>query len=307
MATVRSVSSAAVFKTLTDLAKSSGSQNGTKVTAPELKAALDSFQWGDGKVSKAELIAAKLVVSNLPAGTLSATAKAEFDAWSAANKDATGGLSYDRAAVAFSNLESFVRWNDASQSGAKLTPAEATALLAVMGDNPAPARIAQVLRVRNEAVSAKQVSSTALKVLDGWLKAHPMTQPAGQLGVDLAAATKDLTWPSESDRAIQPFELDVPAGSITATKLRSLFGEPTKTPVETRTLDDAFANLVEIRPDMGDDEKALAQKYANLKAQLAGLKDVKVYRVGNIDIDTYIMGRAPNGKLVGVVTSAIET
>src|SRR6476469_5348451 len=113
------------------------------------------------------------------------------------------------------------------------------------------------MRTRNESVSAGQVSTAARKVLDSWLAAHPLKAPEGKLGTDLAAAANGLWWTSETDRVVQPIEMDAPAGTMTATKLRTLLGEPAATPVEIRSLDEVFANQTEITADMGDDEKAI--------------------------------------------------
>ena len=50
------------------------------------------------------------------------------------------------------------------------------------------------------------------------------------------------------------------------------------------------------------------KKYQQLVATLKQhLTHLKVYRLGEIQLDIYIVGQAPNSHLAGVTTKAVET
>lgn len=50
------------------------------------------------------------------------------------------------------------------------------------------------------------------------------------------------------------------------------------------------------------------QKFQTLVTKLKdNLTDIKVYRLGTIDIDVYIVGKTPSGDLAGIFTKVIET
>jgi hypothetical protein len=77
--------------------------------------------------------------------------------------------------------------------------------------------------------------------------------------------------------------------------LRAL-GRDTETPVETGDLGSFFEGLLE--------EPA----FVKLKALLEGaLAEARVLRVGKVDVEVLVLGRAPSGEWLGVRTKAVET
>ena len=125
----------------------------------------------------------------------------------------------------------------------------------------------------------------------------------------LRSASEGLLYTSESDRPFEPFEL---AGGgagwpYGADEFARRIGAPAGARVEERTLERFFAPHIE-RADPAD---AVMQgqrpRFEALRAMLAGLRDARVFRVGDVEIDCYAVGEDGAGNLAGVHTVAVET
>lgn len=116
---------------------------------------------------------------------------------------------------------------------------------------------------------------------------------------------KDLYYISETDSEIFPF-VGKKATSVSADELLRQI-ERTD-PVEERVFDDFFKRLTEMQEWFGDEETATANRFSELKEMLSkNLKDVKVFKVGKIEVDVYIVGLDSENVLAGVWTKAVET
>jgi hypothetical protein len=113
-----------------------------------------------------------------------------------------------------------------------------------------------------------------------------------QILAELQDASIGLLVMSESD---YPFELVQWSGEtqITPAYLCSVSERPEGTPVEESNTE-AF---------LGEDER-FQKLHAVIKRNLA---DVKVYKVGTINIPVYVVGRSPDGNWLGVSTRLIQT
>ncbi|MBL8683558.1 MAG: nuclease A inhibitor family protein [Myxococcales bacterium] len=132
---------------------------------------------------------------------------------------------------------------------------------------------------------------------------------AADLQRSLGALTEGLTFPSESD---YPFEFverpSTGTGAITVAAFRAAFGVPATQAVEVRSLEQVFSWIATERPEMTDEERALARRYAALRDALgANLQNVQVFRYGSIQVQVYIVGRTRCGAISGLKTVAIET
>ena len=99
-----------------------------------------------------------------------------------------------------------------------------------------------------------------------------------------------MLYMSESD---YPFELvrwDGPI-EITPEFIRKVAGEPSDSPIQETDFD-TF---------LGGGYPKLAQL---LKASLS---DLKVYKVGRVNMPVYIVGRSPEGNWLGLSTRVVET
>lgn len=132
---------------------------------------------------------------------------------------------------------------------------------------------------------------------------------AADLQRELASLTEGLTFPSESD---YPFEFversSTGSGPITVDAFRAAFSVPAAQTIEVRSLEQVFSWIATERPDMTDEERALARRYAALRDALsAQLQDVQVFRYGTIQVQVYLVGRTRCGAISGLKTVSIET
>jgi hypothetical protein len=127
-----------------------------------------------------------------------------------------------------------------------------------------------------------------------------------QLLNELREATRGLTHMSESD---YPFEVfDWGRAEPTPEFLRGLDGQPSGAPVETRTAEQFFRTPASEPDWKGAEELAVARRFQALRRLLeAHLSDLKVFRVGTINMPVYVAGRSASGSWLGVSTRAVET
>ena len=124
---------------------------------------------------------------------------------------------------------------------------------------------------------------------------------------ELREATRGLLFMSESD---YPFEVVRWEGieELSPEYLRRAAGEDTAAPVEERTVADFFRVAAGEQEWKGEADITLAKRYQSLVRQLEeNLNEVKVYRVGEINIGVYMVGRSDEGNWVGVFTRVVET
>jgi hypothetical protein len=122
----------------------------------------------------------------------------------------------------------------------------------------------------------------------------------------LKQATADLLWASESD---YPFEAIAWERDVEMTPT-ALFKELTLTglKIETLTLSDFFAPALIIEDWYEEEELATVDRYTNLVRDLeSNLTEIQVFRLGEIEIAVYIIGKTPDGDLVGLKTQLVET
>ena len=122
----------------------------------------------------------------------------------------------------------------------------------------------------------------------------------------LKQATTDLLWSSESD---YPFEIVTwePGVELTPTDLFSNIYD-TDLAVESTTLTDLFEPILTIEDWYEQAELDLVDRYTNLLDSInTNLAQVQVFRVGEVEIDIYIIGKTPTGDIVGLKTLSVET
>ena len=120
-------------------------------------------------------------------------------------------------------------------------------------------------------------------------------------------ASEGLLYRSESD---YPFELiHTKALSVALEQeLISSSNKGTDTKVETVTLEHFFRNMVTVYPDASAEQEMMALKFKNLQdVLLYELRDVSVYKIGNVQVDVFIIGQLPDGSYGGLRTKVIET
>ena len=132
----------------------------------------------------------------------------------------------------------------------------------------------------------------------------------GELKTDIEAAAEGLLYTSESDRPFDWFEL--PGGAAGwpygVGEFARRIGAAAGGQVEERTLDRFFKPHIETVDPLDTRAIEIRPRYEALKQLLASrLREVRVFRVGRIEIDTYAVGDDGRGNLAGVRTVAVET
>ncbi len=112
---------------------------------------------------------------------------------------------------------------------------------------------------------------------------------------EIETAIIGLTYPSETDA---PFDLfRWPAGPDPRNQILAHAGN--KHPIEEIPVDVFFSEL---------DESEDAARYRQLRQVLGShLTGLKVFRVGSIRIDVYLIGQTPSGSWAGLHTISVET
>jgi hypothetical protein len=123
----------------------------------------------------------------------------------------------------------------------------------------------------------------------------------------LEQVAQGLLFPSESDAPLALFRwpgADEPSPAA----LLACEGRPPETPVEISTVESELGPLTTAAPGADARDQADAARWKALVETLQReLTDLRVYRVGCVDIDVYVLGRAPSGAWLGYKTHAVET
>ena len=125
----------------------------------------------------------------------------------------------------------------------------------------------------------------------------------------LKKASVGLLFMSESDYpfetvAFSPENLPV----LSESKLLDALNLTAGTKVEKQELTYFFRNMTRDLPEYTAEEKARVIKFQELLNLLQQeLKEAAVYRLGERQIDAYILGKLPDGSIGGLKTRQIET
>ena len=122
----------------------------------------------------------------------------------------------------------------------------------------------------------------------------------------LRQATVDLLWSSESD---YPFEIVTweHGSELNPTTLFHDREQPQQ-PIETIPLADFFAPVLTVEDWYQAAEIKQVDRYTELLHTIEShLTEVLVFRIGEVEIAIYIVGKTPTGDLVGLKTHVVET
>ena len=123
----------------------------------------------------------------------------------------------------------------------------------------------------------------------------------------LAALTAGLLLISESDHPLRAVRL----GATTESELPNLLrAEVSRSDagVQCVQLDAFFERATRTQPYHTDQDRLVVERYRRLVSFLANeLTSTRVYRIGDIDVDVYVLGQSLEGEWLGVATKLIET
>ena len=117
--------------------------------------------------------------------------------------------------------------------------------------------------------------------------------------------SKGLTYISETDAGIQAFS----RGQVDAVEARYLFERGShKKELTEISFEEFFRRLTEQKEWFGPKQRENAKRFAALEKLLKeNLRDRKVFKVGRIQIDIYVVGLDADKNLTGIKTKAVET
>ncbi|WP_068818276.1 nuclease A inhibitor family protein [Phormidesmis priestleyi] len=135
-----------------------------------------------------------------------------------------------------------------------------------------------------------------------------MSDQGDELVKVLQNLTNDLLWISEIDSPFKVFQWENQSAKLTDQQILERTHHSMDTALETVSFDEFFAAATQDQDWFGTEEKAVATKYRLLVDLLKQhLSDLKVYRVGEIRINLYVVGQMQTGEVIGLVTQAVET
>lgn len=116
-----------------------------------------------------------------------------------------------------------------------------------------------------------------------------------------------LFYISETDAEIVPFE-GVETEAVTTDEILRQTGQLPETPIEERNFEEIFLRFTKIQDWFGEEETETAGKFLELKNFLEqNLRDLKVFKIGRIQLKVYFVGLDSQGVLKGIQTEAVET
>ena len=120
---------------------------------------------------------------------------------------------------------------------------------------------------------------------------------------ELARAADGLWYMSESDYPLEPVRLEGP-DEPSHERLRELANADADARVETRSPEEFFRDAAAVRAG----ERPTPASFGGLLRALGeNLTDIRVYRVGAVNIPVYVLGRSAGGSWLGVSTRVVET
>lgn len=122
---------------------------------------------------------------------------------------------------------------------------------------------------------------------------------------EIARAAEGLLFVSEADYPLEPLRLE---GAPDEARLRELAGAGADAPVATQSVEEFFRAATSEPSWKGGEELAAARRFQSVARLLReNLSDVRVYKVGEINMPAYVIGRGPGGGWLGLSTRVVET
>ena len=118
-----------------------------------------------------------------------------------------------------------------------------------------------------------------------------------------------MLYPSESDEPIEVVETYLRmAEPLTVSHIKDWLMLPPSNYVEEITEVEFWEPVVTVEEWYGEEENAKTARFQALKTYLeTTLTDRQVFRVGQTEIDVYLLGKPTEGPRVGLKTKVVET
>lgn len=123
----------------------------------------------------------------------------------------------------------------------------------------------------------------------------------------IRAISEGLYYISETDAEILFFTGEK-AEAVTQDEILKQTKSEKDIEIEERDFEEFFERLTKFQYWYESEEMAQAKNFYELKKLLKeNLRDIKVFRIGKIKIDIYVVGLDAEDRLVGIKTIAVET
>ncbi len=123
----------------------------------------------------------------------------------------------------------------------------------------------------------------------------------------LAKVSDDLLFSSESDYPLEPFIWTEPE-PFSPDVLYKLTSLPPSTSVTKEDVDRFFAPMLYLGDDPTDVARQRAARFRTLTRLLRRyFHDLTVYKLGTVEMPTFIVGRLADGTVAGLRTTVVET
>ncbi len=124
----------------------------------------------------------------------------------------------------------------------------------------------------------------------------------------LRKASDGLLYMSEYDYPFEAFLWDNDEPIINNQTILQKTGNSLNTPVEVISLEEFFETAIQEQDWHDEEDKETVHRFQALVETLRNnLSDLKVYRLGTIDIDVYLVGKISEDSYAGLSTKVVET
>jgi hypothetical protein len=123
----------------------------------------------------------------------------------------------------------------------------------------------------------------------------------------LSKAADGLLFSSEADYPLEPFIWTDPE-PFSPDALYKLAGLPKSTPIKKKDVSEFFAPMLHTYEGATADAHERVARFRTLVQLLHQyLSDVAVYKLGTVEMPTYIVGRLADGTVAGLRTTVVQT
>ena len=129
-----------------------------------------------------------------------------------------------------------------------------------------------------------------------------------QIEKELMEVSEGLLMLSETDAPFEFYYHEKPEDEFDEDIVVEWDGKPGGTSVQVLTVDEFFKRMKNPHKDADDTQKKNAARFKELEAKLNELlDDVKAYKLSDVTLPVYIIGRTKNGDYAGLKTLVVET
>jgi hypothetical protein len=125
---------------------------------------------------------------------------------------------------------------------------------------------------------------------------------------ELMEASEGLQMLSETDATFEFYHHEKPEDKFGEDIVVEWDGKPGGTKIEVLSLDEFFKNMTEAHAGATEEQKQNTERFKKLQAKLEELlEDVKAYKLSDLIMPVYLIGRTESGDYAGLKTIVVES